>query len=345
MDEKELGSLILTIVIVAVALGGFYGIAVGQSEPVSIQEDVIITGGSGDLSWEGSVDNFTIAQSLGDAVEFTGADDSRLSGEATVPHDQTWTASTWVEADQLRTQRAVQLGGWLMVDLVNDSGSAEWRVTYYDEADWTTYQVSAPADDAQNWTHLAVTANETALSLAENDTVIRTVSLAAADNASVPKNVSNWDGRLEETRVYDDVVSASQRDTLYSTPTAPVRANETARIYYDAWDDESTIDVYRTGADLSLNNASVVEGFDGQQLSSAGVLGGGDYRRMGGEIEAVDGGRLDGAPVAYVGYDGKGGQVLNLAAVAEVVNSGLSLLALAGVVGAAVMLLRLWDDF
>lgn len=345
VDEKQLASLILTVIVVGLVLSAFYGTAIDQTETVSIEEDVRLTDGDGELSWEGGVENFTIAQSLGDAVELTGANDSELAGSATVPHDETWSASLWVEADQVRTQRAAQLGGWLMVDLVNDSGTPAWRVTYYDDADWAVYQLSAPAENVTSWTHLAVTANESELTLAANDTVIASSSLANASGASVPQNVSNWDGRLEETRVYNDVISTQQRQTLYSEPTAPVRANETARVYYDAFADESTIDVYRTGADLELSNASIVAGFEGQDLDSAGVLGNGDYRRVGGEVIAVDGGRLDGAPVAFVGYDGTGGGVLNLARVAEIVNSSVQLLALAAVVGAAVILLRLWDDF
>lgn len=345
MDAKQLGSMILSIAIVAVALNGFFTVAVGQSDPVAIEEDVRLTDGSGELSWDGTVENFTIAQSLGDSVEFTGANDSELQGSATVPHDQTWSASLWAEADQVRTQRAAQLGGWLMVDLVNNSGTAEWRVTYYDDADWETYQISTTASSPTTWTHLTVTANESTLTLAENNTVVQSVPLADASGAPVPTNVSNWDGRLEETRVYNDVVSASQRQTLYSEPTAPVRANETARIYFDAWGDESTIDVYRTGTDLTISNATVVEGFEGQTLSSAGVFSDGDYRRSGGDLIAVDGGRLDGAPVAFVAYDGKGGGVLNLAVIAGIVSSGMSMLALGAVVGAAVILLDLWDDF
>jgi len=140
-------------------------------------------------------------------------------------------------------------------------------------------------------------------------------------------------------------VSSSQRTTLYDTPTAPVKANETARIYYDARAGESSIDVYRTGGDLTLSNASVVDGFAGQDLEQAGVLGNGDWRRDGRTVIAVDGGKLDGAPVAFVDYDGTGGQIFNLAAFARAVSSSISLVSLAAIIGAASILLGLWDDF
>ncbi len=344
MDAKQLGSLILSIAIVAVALNGFFGIATDTQPPLEVDEDVLISGGSGELSYDGQIENFQIGQSLGDSVELTGASDSELEGSATLQRDTTWSVSLWAEADQNRTQRAVQLGDWLMVDLVNDSATPEWRVTYYDESDWEVHQVNVSAGNATTWTNLVITANESEMVVYRNATRAGAVNLSTG-GASVPQNVSNWDGRLEETRLLDDVVNSSQRQTLYAEPTAPVRANETARIYYDAWDGEQAVDVYRTGSDLQLSNASFAPGFDGQELSSGGLLSNGDYQRDGDTIVVVDGGKLDGAPVVFVSYEGTGGQVLNLHQVANVVESGMSLLALGAVVGAAVILLRLWDDF
>jgi len=343
MKTKQLGSLLLTIAILAVVLNAFFTTAIGQSEPVDIEEDVNIVGGSGELSWDGPIDNFSIQQSLGTSVAFTGANDSELQGEVDAPHDDTWSVSLWAAADTVRTQRAAQLDGWLMVDLVNDSTQPEWRITYYDDGDWEVDQVSINATDPTTMTNLVITGNGSEMAVYRNNTHAATVALDGGDQ--VPTNVSNWDGRLEETRVLDDVVNSSQRNTLYSTPTAPVKANETARVYFDARADEDTIDVYRTGQDLTISNASVVDGFDGQQLEDDGLFTNGDYRRSGGDITVVDDGKLDGAPVAFVAYIGQGGQVINLAWVGGIVNSGMSLLALAGVVGGAVVLLNLWNEF
>jgi len=160
VETKQLASLILTIVVVGLVLNQFFAVTIAASEDVDISEDVLITGGSGELSWDGGVEDFTIKQSLGDSVELTGAEDSKLVGDATVEHDETWTVSLWANASQNRTQRAVQFGGWFMVDLVNVSDTTtEWRVTYYDEHDMTVHQVNVSAPNATTWTNLVVTAN------------------------------------------------------------------------------------------------------------------------------------------------------------------------------------------
>jgi len=341
---REFGAGAIALVVMLALLNGVFTVAADTSDPVQKQEDVLLTDGTGELSWDASVRNFSANQTLGTSVAFTGANDSKLKGSATAAHDQTWTVSTWVEADEVRTQRAVQFGGWFMLDLVNNSGNATWRVTYYDDADWKTYNLSAPASSPTTMTNVVVTANESVLTISENNTQIASTDLADASGAPVPQNVSNFDGRLEETRVLDDVVTSNQKQTLYVEPTAPVRANETARIYFDARAGETTIDVYRTGADLTLSNATVVDGFEGQDLESAGLLGNGDYRRNGDTVIAVDGGNLDGAPVVFVDYDGVGGRFFNLSQVSGPISGAMGLIALALVVGAARFVLEQLDD-
>ncbi|RDZ97816.1 hypothetical protein DEQ92_21220, partial [Haloferax sp. Atlit-6N] len=51
----------------------------------SVEEQVLLyPDGSGELSADGNIENFSARQTLGDAVRFTGASDSRLAGEANI---------------------------------------------------------------------------------------------------------------------------------------------------------------------------------------------------------------------------------------------------------------------
>jgi len=298
-------SAVRTVVVGAVILGigvvlisTFVGAVADQTAPEDIAEDVLIAGGDGDVSHEGPVENLTVNQSLGTAVEFTGASDSGLQGQADIDHDETWSASLWARSDQVRDQRALQLDDWLYVDLVNNSGTAAWRVTYYDEFNRQTEQLQVSASNSTTtWTNLVVTSNGSTLTLFENNSQVASTPINGGD--SIPNGTNNWDGRLEETRVLDDEVNSSQRSTLYSEPTAPVKANETARIYFDLRPSEGSVDIYRTGTDLDLSNASRVDGFQGQ-----GAVEGPDYEFSRLTLTALDGGTLDGAPVAFVDYDG-----------------------------------------
>lgn len=338
-DVQKFATFAIGLAIVGLVLNPFFAVALESDPAGSFEEQVNMVGGSGDLSAESDITNFTIEQSLGDAVAFSGANDSELRGRADIQRDETWSTSTWARVDaasENETMRALQFGGWLMVDY--DGAASEWRVTVYDEQTLNTYQVTAAAPDPTTWTHLVVTHNESELALWVDGSVAATTPTTDGSDATVPTDVANWDGTVEETRVLDDLVDSSEVTTLHDTPTAPVRANESARIYYDAYPEEDSVDVYRTGADLTLSNASFVDGFAGQDLEKDGLLTNGDYRLEGETVVAMAGGALDGAPVAFVSYDGRDG-VFSVSNLGDQAGGAISLLMVGLIIIAARSLL------
>jgi len=297
-----------TFILLAAAVLVFQAIispALGTGYQRSVDEQVLLyPDGSGDLSADSEIENFSATQTLGTAVEFTGASDSELSGQAEIDVAGNWTVTTWAERDPTAsgTRRVLQLDSWLYISHNNTSG---WRVTYYDAATTAVYTVTAPAPNATSWTFLEVRRNATALSLARNNTTVAAEPIDGTGNGEIVA-ADHWDGRQEETRIINETLSDAQRGALYATPTAPLEVDEVARIYYDAYDDESSVDVYRTGSDLQLRNASVVDGFKGEPLVEDDLLDlqVDDYQRDGTTISTTSDGNLTGAPVVFVSYDG-----------------------------------------
>jgi len=300
-------ALLVFNIVIGPALSGATGPERSVDEQVILYPD-----GSGELSTDGEVRNFSATQSLGDAVAFTGANDSELTGQASLAVSGNWTVTTWARRDPNATgdRRVLQLDGWLY--LTHNESAQQWRVTYYDESDLQVYSVTAAAPSPETWTLLAIERNATALSVARNNTTVATVPIDGVGGGAV-RNASNWDGTVEETRVINETLTPTQRGRIYRTPTAPLSTDDSARIYYDAYAGESTIDVYYTGSDLTLSNASVVAGFDGQPLVEDDPLDltTDDYVRDGTTIATTGDGNLTGAPVVFASYDtgGEGGGV------------------------------------
>jgi len=165
-------------------------------------------------------------------------------------------------------------------------------------------QASIPAPDPYNRTQIGVAANETHLVVYRNTADVMTLSLASG-GATVPE-ADNWYGTVEETRLFDDRLSHDKINATYDHPTRPVQGgDELARVMYDMWPSEATVDIYWSRSSMQRTNTSVVEGFEGEPVSRGSDLLGNDYSfdQDTNTISVHDGGVLDEAPVVFVSYD------------------------------------------
>lgn len=338
----KFATFVIGLAVVAIVVNAFFvGLAdVGTDQQA--EEDVILgLDQQGALAYSGPVSNMQVEQSLGTALRFNGANDSELTGGTAPDPNVNWTVTTWARLNDSvpnsSEMRLLQIGGWLYVDF-NDT---QWRVTYYERDDLQVHQASFNAPAPYNWTHLTIRENDTHLWFARNKTHVMTLSLASG-GASVP-NASNWNGSAEETRVFNATLSRSKINATYDQPTAPVDGgDEEGRVMYDIRPGETEVDIYWTGTDMTRpkKNVTIVDGFDGQPATeaTAGGLLGGDWTfdDKTDTLSAVDGGSLDGAPVAFVAYTQEvgflGGVVENAA---EAAGSALALLAIGALVLAA----------
>lgn len=246
---------------------------------------------------------YSVKDSTGYGVFLTGAADSYYQSKKKVnlASDDTWSVSTWAEvaaAGENDTMTAVSADGRVLIQY--NGSTSEWVGWYYDDGTGNSYRLAGGAPNQPgNLTLVTVTANASHVVLYRNATQldVQSVTTDAVENADL--GAGNWHGTLDETRVFDDFTNASEQSTLHSEPVAPrPRRDRTARIMFDEGSG-SVADIYFTGTAATLSNHSWVSGLAGHELTD-----GADYtlNQHSGTITALDGGKIDGAPVVWVTY-------------------------------------------
>lgn len=317
-STNDLPQVILVAVISATIL--FTGIAVlnplaeqeqgGQRHATVLLDD---TGEYVRIGDTGGVDE-TVYNSRGYAVNLTGANDSYVEStkEIDIAANDTWTVSVWARLDtDAPNEERVALTADALV-IVHNASASEWRVWYYDDGDRDSYALngSSPSQPG-NFTNVMVVANGTHLTLYRNNTHLDTADLNTSSMVDAPVNATNWNGRIEEVRTFDDALNNSQRQDHVDSPIAPMPGtNRTARIMFDEPAQDTQL-IFFTSASLQTSNVTYSQGLPGEVLEGKNtwndLVGTTDYVWDTDEprIAPVDGGQLDGAPVAYVNYTEK----------------------------------------
>lgn len=258
--------------------------------------------------------NETVVNSLGHAVNLTGANDSYIQSRDEVNFgDDTWTVTAWGYVDNdaaSDTRTLVSVDGRVIIDYNGSQGV--WTAWYYDDGSRNSYRVNVSApNQPTNFSMVTVRANDTHLTIFRNTTQGETEALSGSSIAQANVNATNWDGRLEELRTFDDPLSDSEISSLHSQPVHPQPGtNRTARAMFDQ-PDRATQHLYFTGTGLLTSNVTYSAGHPGSEMQGVSLwnelTGESDYRwdSDGPRIMAVDGGELDGAPVAFVSFDSR----------------------------------------
>jgi len=315
-NQDHLPEVILTIVVVGVILfTGTYvlnGVVATDSGGGDVSSAALLEG----TNWVSLGDhvgkNPTVMNSLGNAVELNGTDDSywRSSDDVEIATDGNWTVSVWGSVNQSaenKTMTALSINGRITV---NYNGSTnEWVAWYYDEADRHSYELAVNASDQPaTLTNVQVVRNGDTLTLYHNNSASDSVSLANESSVSAPVESTNWDGRLDEVRTFDSALGSGDRDALVADPVAPAPdTNRTARIMFDEPGKDRQLLFFAPGS-IITSNVGYADGLPGEKMERSGAIsditGSTDYRWdvVGPMIKPVDGGQLEHAPVAYVSY-------------------------------------------
>jgi len=313
MQQDDLVSVVITLVLVftIIFLGTFVAnetLATG-TDSSRVNTHALLDGTSWTTIDDSVGQNEEVYNSLGFAVNLTGADDSyaQTTQSISLSSDETWTVSVWAHVDPAAASSnmtAVSANGRL---LINYNGTAgEWRAWYYDEGSRHSYQVSVaeqgPATALEN---VVVARNGSTLTIYANTTAGTTADLTTANSQPAPTEATNLDGRLEETRISDTAWNASIRSSHYSTPIDPLPVNRSARIMYDEPYRDSQL-IFYSPASLETNNATFAAGLPGSELTAGTDY---EFQTDGPTLVATDTGALADAPVAYVDYTVFGGLV------------------------------------
>lgn len=338
-DMQKIARLAILVGVIGLVLGSFFG-AVGDVSREQIRTPVAIQGGTADLQGTNvSVD--AVNQSLGQAAKLDGSSNSYVSGAESPDLDGNWTISTGVSVDNTTGTR-ILYSDTERVILYNGTTDAYVGVWYEPESG-RTWSVSQGATDPTNQTVVMLMLETGTLEIIEDNTFSSTTATNDANAVNTTFTGDNLNGTVDETRAFNDSLTSSERQQLVDNPTAPLTTAPRAyRVMYDSFDPSPSgyPAIYVPGG-VSASNVQQVEGFDGEPTER-----GTDWSLSGGDVVALAGGSLDGAPLVYVDYLGTVGALAGvLETLGTVANSGVQLLAVGVIVAAAAVLLKIYDDF
>lgn len=311
-------AVILAVIVFAVLFAGLTALSGFDGE---VTEDgtqrtgeVVLLDGTGQYTEidDELGDQQTVYNSLGWAVNLTGADDSYVESDAgfDISSDDTWTVSVGARVDSDAapdTMTAVSVNGRLLINYNGSQGN--WTAWYYDEGGRDSHVVNVSATEQPgNLSTVQVRSNGTHLAIYRDNTEGDVKNITVDNISPAPIESTNWNGRLDELRTFDDALDSSQRQQLVYSPVAPLKAtNRTARVMFDERDKNSQT-IFFTNTRMTQSNVSFSDGhpgsvMDGQTLINQ-ITGSTDYvwDDEGPRIYVVEGGELDEAPVAYIDY-------------------------------------------
>lgn len=256
--------------------------------------------------------NETVYSSRGYAVQLAGTPDSYIqtSENVDLANDETWTVSTWASVDANATndtRTAVSVNGRATISYNGTRG--EWVGWYYDEGARNSYMVnvSAPAPTG-NLTNVMLVSNGTHLAIYRNNTVGEVEDTTTSQITAAPVGTSNWDGRIDELRTFDDALDQSTRQELVDAPIdAQPGTNRTARIMFDEPGQSTQLLLFAPGH-VAQNNVTFSDGLDGEVLQEGQFAAlGADYEwsNEGPQIKLLTNSEFADAPVVYVDYTQK----------------------------------------
>lgn len=349
-DILTMGMAIIAIAVVVTVAGSVVEVS-QESQQTELTDDVEVEGGSGSIDRQGwgSVENITFATtSLEDQVRLSGASDSYVEASGSMETDETWGICTWAAADQsvVDGNESRTIVGYDTATVYYDGGSDEYVGWWYDEGARETYDAAVNAPDPTNRTLLCLGHNGTHLSIARNTTVGDETETTGSPTVTDPPS-DNWDGTLEETRVWDYVPNGSQRQELVDNRVLALNDSSApvARLTYDVRDRTATsLPTYFAGSSATISNASFEDGFDAVPIDE-GV----DYSLSGvfsPKFEVLDGGVLDNdGEVAYVTFLAGGGPFNILGQLQTTGGAALSLLVVGLLIKGGMMVLDEMDEF
>lgn len=264
--------------------------------------------------------NETVYQTTGYAINLSGASDSEFgaTGVHDFGSDTSWHASVWAAPDAGTDRQAMKVASVSDGELIiyYNGSAGEWAAWYYRADTRDAYEVAVGASSPQGTlTNIQVRANGTHLAIYRNATVGEQADITSDSSADSPTEAGNWDGRIDELRVFDDPADSANRSALYNGPTEQRPGlNRSVRLMFDQPARPETLILIAGGSAAPTNTTfSAGHPADVMQVKNLAndLSGDSDYRfrRSGPEVAPVAGGELDGAPVAYVDYDRPGTDV------------------------------------
>lgn len=242
----------------------------GTSTGGNTTEIIGVTGGSASFS-SNPVTTFQFAKtSLNESVALSGASGSNVTIDAGADVGTDFSACTWGELDSsvvsnnndailLTTQDGV---------LWYNGTADQWQGYYYNVSSRNSYTTAVTATNPTTPTLVCLNAVGSYVNVTANTTAGPNTVTTADNIADYPANVSNWDGTVDETRVFDEPLNGTQRADWVSEPVLAVDGEAPAyRVTFDNFGSSMVYDTYFASGSATANGASVGTGLTGPAIT------------------------------------------------------------------------------
>lgn len=290
---KAVGMGAIALLLVMVMVSAVYG-AVTDTGTSNESEDLAVTGGSEQLSIKlgQSVKSHNgVRTSLNDQARLRGSGQIDVSTNASVGGDE-WSVCTWSAAapSVVDNDEARSIIGYETRTIYYDGTTDEYVGYYYDESDRQEYEVRIGAGAEQANQLICLQQDGGTLTLSRNTTTT-SQALSTAQTTAAPPSAS-WNGTVEETRIYDYPLNASQRAEWVGEPVLAVNGSApSVRLTYDVRPGDTPKTYFAPGSVTLTGDATLTSGFSGPSISR-----GTDYQWGGidgATITILSGGKLD----------------------------------------------------
>jgi len=321
----------LIVLAIIVAIGIFL---VGQIAPstggAAVDGIHRISGGSVLLQDYGSERGApTILDSTGRAVSLDGSPDAAVTASLGVDTQQAhYSVTTWTAVNGTDNQTIMQVGSGMAVSYRQDLDA--WRLWVYNKSSANSYATTVPAPSEGSLTRLAVVRDNQTVTLYRNESASANVTLAPSGSSIAPAPSGTLQGTLEETRGWQETLTASERAATYNRPLRAVNSSRAdARLMYDGTGSDIIVGF---AGDGTLTSGSRTAGFAGQQM-----VRGNDYTLSlaGADLTISTAGRLTNMPQLVVRAPGGGGGTTLTVVLGQVFQVAAVVLVL--IVGAAIV--------
>lgn len=297
IDEtfEKIVQLAVVLALSLLVVNALFGAGVGQNpgpfERTS-DADVVNATGTLDTPRAATIQNYDNTQAtLGDAVKLAGTADSYVDIQASASLDGDHEACTLAAADSSAVTNDETRTMLQAEDLVlyYNGTSDRYEAWYYDDATRESAVVSVATTSPTDRTLVCGQVAGSTLTIYRGTTQGTTETLDGDQTTETPPD-HNWDGELEETRLYNRTLNASQRSEFNSSRAVAVTGEEAAiRVMYDDKDGQpGTVPAHFADGSVELVNASLTTGVSGPSLTR-----GSDYEFSGDQARILSGSSLD----------------------------------------------------
>ena len=228
-----------------------------------------------------------VRTSLNDSLALDGTANSELAMDTDANLEDSFSVCTYAEADSsvVSNNEARLLLSTQQAQLQYNGTDDVWQGRYTNVSNGSAWHANVSATSPSTPTLVCLNRHSGAFNISANTTTGADVATTGTTSAAL-LNGSNWNGNVDETRMYETVLNGSQRTDYVAEPVLAVDGGApAARVTYDQFNtDLSDIEVYFSDTSASATSASVAGGRAGPAISD-GV----DYEINGGDITVLSG--------------------------------------------------------